>query len=67
MPRLTSYTGKTALITGASSGIGRLLARRLAREGARVIAVGYVVRALAPGFMRRHTKRSTLDALPKRP
>jgi len=39
MPRLTSYTGKTALITGASSGIGRLLALRLAREGARAVLV----------------------------
>ena len=36
MRRLTSYRGKSAVITGASSGIGRLLALRLAREGARV-------------------------------
>jgi short-subunit dehydrogenase len=37
--RLTSYQGKTAVITGASSGIGRLLAMRLARAGARVALV----------------------------
>ena len=32
----------------------------------RFIATGYLVRALAPGLMRRGTKRRTLDALPKR-
>ena len=34
--RLRSYAGMRALVTGASSGIGRGLALRLAREGARV-------------------------------
>ena len=37
--RLISFRGKTAVITGASSGIGRLLARRFAHEGARVALV----------------------------
>jgi short-subunit dehydrogenase len=32
----------------------------------RIIAAGYVVRALAPGFMRRNTKRATIDAVAKR-
>jgi short-subunit dehydrogenase len=39
MPRLTSYTGLAAVVTGASSGIGRLLALRFAGEGARVALV----------------------------
>jgi short-subunit dehydrogenase len=37
--KLKSYQGVTALITGASAGIGRLLALRLAQEGARVALV----------------------------
>lgn len=37
--KLESYSGLTALVTGASSGIGRLLALRLAQRGARVALV----------------------------
>jgi NAD(P)-dependent dehydrogenase (short-subunit alcohol dehydrogenase family) len=36
------FSGKTAIVTGAGSGIGRATAIRLAREGAKVIAVDVI-------------------------
>jgi len=39
MRKLTSCRDKTVLLTGASSGVGRLLAVRFAREGARAVAL----------------------------
>jgi uncharacterized protein len=39
MRKLTSYKGRVALVTGASSGLGRLLALRFAGAGARVALV----------------------------
>ncbi len=46
MRRLASLRGRGAVVTGASSGIGRALALRLGREGARVALVARSAAAL---------------------
>lgn len=42
------FAGKTAIVTGAGSGIGLAVALRVAREGGRVIAAAGTAAALRP-------------------
>lgn len=50
-----AYSGNIALVTGAASGLGQLMARRLAAQGATVAAVDIDDRGLAATSMRAPT------------
>lgn len=55
-------TGKTALVTGSTSGIGKAIATRLAREGANVILNGFgdetEIEALRSGLEDEHSVKA---------
>ena len=60
-----TYQGKTALITGASSGIGRVFAHALARRGMSVVLVARSeerLRALATKLSQRYGVRAAQTA-----
>lgn len=59
--RVYNYNGKTALVTGASSGIGEAFARELAHRGMHVILVARSeepLRMLAAELSQRHSVRA---------
>jgi 3-oxoacyl-[acyl-carrier protein] reductase len=60
-----SMQGQTALVTGASRGLGRAIARRLARQGA-AVAVNYVTQAGAAEALVEEIRSSGGRAAPVR-
>ncbi|HTR71433.1 MAG TPA: SDR family oxidoreductase [Mycobacteriales bacterium] len=60
---MTRYAGKTAVITGAGSGIGRAVVLRLASEGARVLALDINPDGLADTVARAKDAEGTDSSL----
>ncbi len=64
MPTLNRFEGRTALITGASRGIGEAIARRLASEGASVVLAARTAEALAKVVGEIRASGGKAEALP---
>ena len=60
---VTRHQGKTAIVTGAGSGIGRATVLRLAQEGARVVALDVNQERLAASQAELETKGLKADFL----
>lgn len=65
MRRIATMQGKTCLITGATSGLGLVTARELARRGAQVVLVGRnaTKTAAAVASMRKETGNPQVESL----
>ena len=59
---IQEFSGKSALVIGGSSGIGRAVAHRLADGGAQVLVVGRDAHKLAHSAAEREASIQTLQA-----